>query len=326
MVCSFCGEENNITGEHLIPQGLLDLFAECDYNIQMKETDNEDEKIKIFKGDRVVINDVCNICNNGILSQLDTYGIQLIKKYFQKEYLQDDVVNMEYDYGLLTRWILKVVYNNARAFKKDYVSWFSNKREYILKGNGKFKFSVFSGLAIDMSPLPEFFFYNTKLLIMFDPLLISGSLLMVNEGFTNATVSVNPNNQKLNLSNVEFTCLLRFGSLLLYVIFWDERADEDYINNTEKLINMLYPYNLVKSMENTIYIERVTHAYNYHKPHIIDTNVGMSFADRTNSMLPPDITPLIHRKKYEGDWPARVQYLREQKQLKKKKKKKKRRK
>lgn len=232
----------------------------------------------------------------------------------------DDVVTMEYDYSLLSRWLLKVVYNNTRAFKKDYTSWFDNKREYILEGSGNFKFSIFSGLTIDMTPFPEFFSDNTKLLIVFNPLLVSGSLLIIHESVDNPTVSMNPNNQTLNLSNVEFTCLLRFGSLLLYIIFWEEGTHEDYINKVEKLITMLYPYNLIKSMENRIDIERVTHAYNYHYPYIIDTNVGMSFADRTNSMLPIGMTPLTHRKKYEGDWPERVQYLREQKLKKKKKK------
>lgn len=58
-----------------------------------------------FKADPI-IKDVCVKCNNEILSELD--GTNLIKKYFVSEYDPDTKLNIDYDYRLLSRWLLKI--------------------------------------------------------------------------------------------------------------------------------------------------------------------------------------------------------------------------
>jgi hypothetical protein len=64
------------------------------------------------------IGDVCASCNSGPLSLLDNYGKMLSEKYFQFPILGK--VTFEYTYDMLLRWLIKVIYNGARAFKSSY--------------------------------------------------------------------------------------------------------------------------------------------------------------------------------------------------------------
>lgn len=71
-------------------------------------------------GSDIVIKDVCEECNNGILSELDNYAINLITKYNGKIDKDAKKVFFKYDYNKLSRWLLKVCYNSARANKLEY--------------------------------------------------------------------------------------------------------------------------------------------------------------------------------------------------------------
>lgn len=84
MVCAYCSKEEKLTKEHIIPDALLDIFAECDFTIRGEN---------YFKADPI-IKDVCFKCNNEILSELDNYGTNLIKKYFVSEYDPDTKLNI----------------------------------------------------------------------------------------------------------------------------------------------------------------------------------------------------------------------------------------
>lgn len=61
------------------------------------------------------IRDVCAACNNGPLSDLDNYFCELHDTYFQQIVRPGDSVRFQYDMNLLTRWLLKIWYNVARA-------------------------------------------------------------------------------------------------------------------------------------------------------------------------------------------------------------------
>ncbi|MCP1426264.1 hypothetical protein J3D43_004780 [Paenibacillus xylanexedens] len=76
------------------------------------------------------IKDVCQDCNNVILSKLDSYGKDLCDKYFDS-FIHTQPITFEYDYNLLLRWILKISYNAARAYKTSTVE-FESYIPYIL--------------------------------------------------------------------------------------------------------------------------------------------------------------------------------------------------
>lgn len=77
MICAYCNLEKKATKEHIIPKGIIDLFPEC--NIAYSELD------KAYRGE-ATIKDVCSECNNGYLSELDTYGKNFIEKYFMENF------------------------------------------------------------------------------------------------------------------------------------------------------------------------------------------------------------------------------------------------
>ena len=106
MPCAYCGNQGPLTKEHIWPKWLHEL---------------EDHPLKYnFAADKVmpdqqVIRDVCSICNNGPLSRLDDYAKQLYTQYFSKTYKVSRSLRLRYDYGMLSRWLLKIAYNTARA-------------------------------------------------------------------------------------------------------------------------------------------------------------------------------------------------------------------
>ena len=69
-----------------------------------------------------------------VLSRLDTEGKNLISKYFLAKYDENDEVQIEYNYSMLARWLMKIAYNGERASKEE-VTWFENNLSYILGEN-----------------------------------------------------------------------------------------------------------------------------------------------------------------------------------------------
>lgn len=107
-VCAYCGRSERLTREHLWPASIIK-------RVQERARYNTNRGPNFFWGDPT-IRDVCAGCNNGPLSKLDEYGIELYDKLFN-EYAkdQDTIVNFEYDFPRLARWLLKLSYNSARA-------------------------------------------------------------------------------------------------------------------------------------------------------------------------------------------------------------------
>jgi len=69
---------------------------------------------KVFSGE-FTVKDVCETCNNGELSKLDRYLCVLYDRYFAKIVEDGTSVEFEYDFGRLTRWLLKISYNSSRT-------------------------------------------------------------------------------------------------------------------------------------------------------------------------------------------------------------------
>jgi hypothetical protein len=94
------------------------------------------------------IKDVCQKCNNGPLSVLDNYGIKPVTRYFLPSGdLTQPSVRFEYEsFDMFARWLLKILYNDARS-SGVLVSEHAAFRRYILGTDGPPRnFSVFGGL------------------------------------------------------------------------------------------------------------------------------------------------------------------------------------
>jgi hypothetical protein len=110
-ICAYCRQQRDLTREHLWPASLhrrLMTLAEQKQNAfwlarLQKEIVGEP-----------TIRDVCAICNNGVLSELDGYICALFDSVLYRVPAFDEVVSFEFDYHLLKRWLLKMSYNSAR--------------------------------------------------------------------------------------------------------------------------------------------------------------------------------------------------------------------
>lgn len=109
--CAFCDKPLNgtKTREHIIPN----WYSEKD-NVSFNERSN-----KKIGNDDIVIRDVCKNCNNVILSALDGYGKRMFEKYFQHPIFANQKTTFQYSFQKLSKWLLKISYNSARANKSD---------------------------------------------------------------------------------------------------------------------------------------------------------------------------------------------------------------
>ena len=131
MVCAYCGSKSKLSREHVIPNWFLKITEN-----EKGRTFNERAPQKFVKD--IVVKDVCEVCNNGALSDLDNYGKSLFERHFFDFVYQGETVKFEYDFQKLVKWLIKCSYNSNRA---------NTKAATILKTYAKF-------LISDL-PLPE---------------------------------------------------------------------------------------------------------------------------------------------------------------------------
>jgi hypothetical protein len=111
-VCAYCKKEKKLTKEHIWPASIVrKLNDRARYSSTFKKLVTSD----------LVIKDVCADCNGGPLSIIDAYGLKLFDKYFEKDIDIKQTIKFEYDFKLLSRWLLKLSFNSARASKSDYL-------------------------------------------------------------------------------------------------------------------------------------------------------------------------------------------------------------
>jgi hypothetical protein len=109
--CAYCGAEGTLTREHLWPQSLhrrVIVGAPDDHaGFWLGKIDKE-------IANEPTVRDVCAICNNTVLSQLDAYICQLYDAHLFHILKRNERVVFEYNYHLLKRWLLKMCFNSAR--------------------------------------------------------------------------------------------------------------------------------------------------------------------------------------------------------------------
>lgn len=143
-ICSYCKSHKHepLTKEHVFPDFLFKKNPDYKFGYNGgigKYTLSADQ-----------IKDVCQYCNNVILSGLDTYAKDLCDKYFDS-FIRAQPIEFEYDYDLLLRWILKISYNAARAYKTSTAE-FESYIPYILgEGNNPKLYTLLLGNVMKVS-------------------------------------------------------------------------------------------------------------------------------------------------------------------------------
>jgi hypothetical protein len=108
--CAYCGLPRRMSREHIWPNGFLRRGSfGLKYSSRAGRT---------FEGD-LIVKDVCEVCNNGPLSELDAYACDLYDTNFGHFPEHFTPVRFEFEYSRLTRWLLKIAFNSARAQGHD---------------------------------------------------------------------------------------------------------------------------------------------------------------------------------------------------------------
>lgn len=268
--CAYCGStSNNLTGEHVIPDGLLKLFPEQDI------TFSQDRKYKDNEG--LTINDVCAICNNDYLGDLDEYGISLIKENFMNEFHAEESYILKYDFNKLSRWLMKIAYNIDRVSKIDN-KVIKNAIRYILynDNNAKPLFSLFGGLYVDMTAFGvqnEGLFY-LPLQVIREPYLLPKGILYE---YLNDT-----SNEEFNtfeMKNAYTWYIFRFASAIFILILWNDDAKLEDINRDKNNFISLFPYNEFFENNTKTILERVTDNFMCKNIAVIDGRDGIGTTD-----------------------------------------------
>lgn len=131
--CAYCGSKSKLTREHVFPD-FLEKFSDS-FGLYYSNS---------VKGAYLpiapTVKDVCGICNNGVLSQLDEYVSGLYKEHFHIELT--DTITIHANRSLMVRWLLKVLFNAARSFK-GIPRVFFPFRKYILGEDKKPPHQIF---------------------------------------------------------------------------------------------------------------------------------------------------------------------------------------
>ena len=110
-ICAYCESDSiGMTREHVWPRCIQERTKfELRFSGKAK---------KIVRND-LIVKDVCAKCNNETLSGLDSYFCDLYDAYFAHQLSTDQSVTLKYDFGKLSRSLLKLAYNSSRTTGQD---------------------------------------------------------------------------------------------------------------------------------------------------------------------------------------------------------------
>lgn len=210
MKCAYCGRETKGTREHIISSGILDLFPECYITF-------DDTRKKIYQADPTV-KDVCAECNNQRISYIDSYAKDFISRYFTRKYTEQDKVEIEYNYVLVPKMLLKYAFNDVRSHKGDCSFFDEEILHYLLNENDKISktnVTVLCGLAVNVSPAPDAMFGNLKLRWCQNPILYSNSVVR-HIDYVTGQVFFNKNVPRENFPDLKLSYLYSINFFLIF--------------------------------------------------------------------------------------------------------------
>ncbi len=124
-VCAYCKQDRQATREHVIPAFTYAFQQQLEQSVI-----GWNEVVQGMVRGEAKVKDVCAECNNGTLSELDSYGKRLLSDsgLFVQNYTKK-TLTLRYDYAPLLRWLLKVSFNSSRtdgahsSLFEDYIAF-----------------------------------------------------------------------------------------------------------------------------------------------------------------------------------------------------------
>ena len=293
MKCAYCGAEAKGTKEHIISCAILDLFPECYITF-------DDTRHAAHESDPMV-KDVCAVCNNQRISYIDSYAKNFIGRYFRQKYNEDDCVEVEYDYVLIQKMLLKYAFNDMRSHKLDcsffgeeILHYLMNEEDNIPKDN----VTVMCGLAVNVSPVPDALFGNLKLRWCKDPILYANSTVE-HIDYNTGQVTLNKNIEKREFEDLVFSYLFKFNSVQFLLLCWNK--DSDKIEQNNCLLKYQYPYHLMEKDETKAVLPVCTDEFNCHQFEHVHVRwdglfeVGLMRKYASGGKF-------VYKEKYEEEW------------------------
>lgn len=212
-----------------------------------------------------MVKDVCAECNNNRISYIDSYARHFIGQYFTKKYSEGDVVEIEYDFTMVQKMLLKYAFNDMRSHKAD-CSFFDNEMlSYLLNESDnapKANVTILCGLAVNVSPVPDALFGNLKLRWCKDPVLYASSTVQSID-YETGQVKMTPDVSIETFPDLKVSYLFRFNSVQFLLMCWDK--DSDKIEQNNIVLGSQYPYYVMKPNEATAVLPISTNEINYHR-------------------------------------------------------------
>ena len=169
--CAYCGKGRDtvqFTKEHVVSHTFLNKYYPP---ITPSKKINDRNKKKNYQVggyqnsiqrdscNYQTIPDVCEKCNNEILSALDEYFLKFYDLNTDcKLKKQGQLFTLKYDYSLLSRWLLKTLYNSERknAYSDIIPPYLHNFKKYILynQENTDYELQLYFECLKDHEKLP----------------------------------------------------------------------------------------------------------------------------------------------------------------------------
>lgn len=255
MECAYCKMETKGTREHIISSGILDLFPECYITF--------DSARNVIHEADPIIKDVCPNCNNNRISYIDSYAKKFIGQYFTRKYNEDDIVEIEYDYTMIQKVLLKYAFNDMRSHKEDCSFFDKEITHYLMNkfdNNSKENVTVLCGLAVNVSPMPDVMTGNLKLRWCKNPIFNSNSTIR-NIDYETGQIFLNENLKKEEFPDLEISYVFRFNSVQFILMCWNK--DSKKIEQNKTVLKYQYPYYLMKANDKKAILPLCTNEVNY---------------------------------------------------------------
>ncbi len=303
MKCAYCGNETKGTKEHIISCGILDLFPECYLTF-------DNERGIVHQADPMV-KDVCAECNNKRITYIDSYAKRFVAQYFTKKYSEKDKVEIEYDYVLIQKMLLKYAFNDMRAHRLD-CSYFDEEILHFLineSDNSPKKYiTILCGLAVNVSPVPNAFLGNMKIQWNRNPIFYSDSVIR-NIDYETGKFSFNDSAKKETFPDLCISYVFRFNSVQFVLMCWDKTSNR--IEESNVILENQYPYSLLTNNNTKVSLPICTNEINYHQFEQIHVNWdGLNEIGIMRKLASGG--KYLYKENFEKEWVKAEQVLRDE--------------
>lgn len=165
---------------------------------------------------------------------------------------------------MLQKVLLKYAFNDMRSRKEDTSYFDAELINYLLceeDASPKSYVSVYGGLAVNVSPMPDFMTGNVKLRWCKNPQFFENSTVR-NVDYETGQIYLNDDIRMQRFDEMAFSYAFRFNSAQFVLVCWKKNSTR--INEDNIIIDNQYPYTRFLPNRNLVKLSLCTNEVNYH--------------------------------------------------------------